>query len=84
MTNKVEKQNNKRRLEGVVVSNKMTGAVVVKVSRKIVHPKYGKIINKSKKYYAKTDNALLVGDNVVIEESRPLSKLIRWIVIEKK
>jgi len=81
-----EKENlsRKKRLEGVVVSNKMTNAVVVNVSRKIAHPKYGKIISKTKKYYARTEGEILVGDAVVIEESRPLSKLIRWKVVEVK
>jgi small subunit ribosomal protein S17 len=82
--NKSSEKSNKKRLEGVVVSNKMTGAIVVKVNRQAAHPKYGKIIRSSKRFYAKTENKYEVGDSVVIEESRPLSKLIRWIVIEKK
>lgn len=81
---RTEKKNKKKRFVGVVVSAKMTKAVVVKVTRRIPHPKYGKIINKSKKFYARTNEKLEEGDTVVIEESRPLSKLIRWVVIEKK
>ena len=74
----------KRRVEGIVVSNKMTNAVVVRVERKVTHPKYGKIIKKAKKFYARTDEKINEGTTVVIEESRPLSKLIRWVVVEKK
>jgi small subunit ribosomal protein S17 len=85
MKNTVEQKiNRKKTLEGVVVSNKMTNAVTVKVSRRIPHPKYQKIITHTKKYHARTDKAFNIGDNVVIEESRPLSKTIRWIVIETK
>ncbi len=84
----MEKKNNekskKRRLEGTVVSNKMQNAIVVSVSRKIPHPKYGKIISARKRYYARAENKFEIGDIVVIEESRPLSKTIKWIVIEKK
>jgi small subunit ribosomal protein S17 len=74
----------KKTFEGIVVSNKMTNAVVVKVSHKTAHPKYKKIINHSKRFYARAEQELNVGDVVVIEETRPLSKLIRWRVIEKK
>jgi len=79
-----KKVNRKKRLEGVVTSNKMTNAVTVKVSRRIPHPKYAKIITQVKKYHAHTDKAIEVGASVVIEESRPISKTIRWIVIESK
>ena len=79
-----EEKSNKRRLEGTVVSNKMQDTVVVNVGRKMPHPKYGKIISKRKRYYARTTEKHEIGETVVIEESRPLSKTIRWIVIEKK
>jgi len=84
-TKKTEKaKSNKRRLEGIVVSNKMTNAVVVKVTRKTPHRKYRKIVTKAKKFYARTNEKLTVGEEVVIEESRPLSKLIRWVVVNQK
>lgn len=76
--------NTKKRFEGTVVSNKMEKAVVVKVITRSPHPKYGKIISRSKKFYARTEAEVHIGDTVVIEETRPLSKLIRWRVIEKK
>lgn len=79
-----KKENRKKRFEGKVVSNKMTNAVVVRVESSAVHPKYGKIVKKAKKFYARSTEKHEEGDTVVIEESRPLSKLIRWVVVEKK
>jgi len=68
---------------GVVISNKMEKTVTVKVTRKMRHEKYGKVIERSKKYYAQDDsNALELGQKVRIMETRPLSKLKRWRVVE--
>ena len=68
---------------GVVMSNKMDKTVTVKVSHKLRHPKYEKVIERSKKYYAHDEtNALVVGQKVRIMETRPLSKLKRWRVVE--
>jgi small subunit ribosomal protein S17 len=68
---------------GVVISNKMDKTVTVKVTRKMRHEKYGKVIERSKKYYAHDDsNALQLGQKVRIMETRPLSKLKRWRVVE--
>jgi small subunit ribosomal protein S17 len=65
----------KKVLSGVVVSDKMDKTVVVKVSRFVKHPVYGKFLNKSKKYKAHDpENAYKVGDKVDIEETRPISK----------
>jgi small subunit ribosomal protein S17 len=68
---------------GTVISNKMDKTVTVKVTRKMRHPKYSKVIERSKKYYAHDEtNALSVGQKVRIMETRPLSKLKRWRVVE--
>ncbi len=68
---------------GVIISNKMAKTVTVQVSRKMRHPKYGKVIERSKKLYAHDEtNALEVGQKVRIVETRPLSKLKRWRVVE--
>jgi small subunit ribosomal protein S17 len=68
---------------GIVVSNKMDKTVTVEVTRKIRHPKYQKVFERSKKYYAHDEsNALEVGQKVRIVETRPLSKLKRWRVVE--
>jgi small subunit ribosomal protein S17 len=74
----------KRILIGTVVSDKTDKTVVVKVERKVKHPLYGKIIRRSKKYHAHDeDNAVKTGEIVRIEETRPLSKLKSWKVVER-
>jgi len=73
----------KRMLLGVVVSDKATKTVSVKVERKIKHPLYNKIIRRSKKYAAHDEMGCKIGDTVRIEESRPMSKTKRWIVSER-
>lgn len=68
---------------GVVISNSMTKTVTVQVSRKMRHPKYGKVFERSKKYYAHDDtDAIEIGQKVRIMETRPMSKLKRWRVVE--
>jgi small subunit ribosomal protein S17 len=68
---------------GVVVSNKMTKTVVVKVERRVADPKYGKIVARAEKYKAHDEaQACKIGDRVRIVETRPLSKDKRWRVAE--
>lgn len=68
---------------GVVISNKMDKTVAVRVTKKMRHPKYGKVVELSKKLYAHDEtDALELGQTVRIMETRPLSKLKRWRVIE--
>lgn len=65
----------KKTLKGIVVSDKMDKTIVVKVSRYVKHPKYQKYYTISKKYKAHDEeNKYKIGDNVEIEETRPLSK----------
>ncbi len=77
----------KRSLEGTVVSDKMEKTVVVLVERQFGHSKYKKQIKRSAKYKAHdAGNTAAVGDRVVIQECRPLSKDKRWIlkdIVEK-
>ena len=74
----------KRILQGEVVSNKSDKTIVVKVQRKFRHPFYRKIISRSKKYHAHDEkNKFKEGDKVRIIESKPISKLKTWQVIEK-
>ena len=83
MENTVREQNRRKIRRGVVVSNKMQKTVVVKVDRTTRHPRYEKVVTRSKKYYAHDEsNSLQVGDKVTIMETRPLSKLKRWRVVE--
>ena len=74
----------KRKLEGEVVSNKMEKTVVVSVVSVKAHSKYKKQYKVSKKYKAHDEkNEYKVGDFVVIEECRPLSKDKKWRVVKK-
>lgn len=72
-----------RTLSGRVTSDKMDKTVTVLVERRIKHPLYGKFITRSKKYHAHDDNnQFSVGDMVLIEECRPLSKTKSWKAIK--
>ena len=72
----------KRVLTGIVVSDKADKTVVVRVERRVMHPVYKKFIMRSKKYAAHDEaNTFKTGDLVHIEESRPLSKTKRWVVL---
>ena len=74
----------KRQLTGTVISNKMQKTVVVRVERIKEHPKYKRRYRVYKKYKAHTDvGEYGIGDKVIIEETRPLSKEKRWRVIKK-
>jgi small subunit ribosomal protein S17 len=71
----------RKRLVGVVVSDKMEKTVVVEVARTTRHPLYGKVLTEKKKYMAHDeDNACKLGDQVEIIEWRPISKRKRWAV----
>ena len=75
----------KRVMQGVVVSDKNPKTVVVKVERRYTHPLLKKTVRRSKKFHAHDEaDAHKVGDIVWIEESRPISKNKRWVVIERK
>lgn len=75
----------KRRFKGIVVSDKMDKTVVVKIDRIKVHPVYKKRYKVSKKYKVHDQkNEAKVGDQVIFEECRPLSKDKRWRLIEIK
>jgi small subunit ribosomal protein S17 len=69
--------------EGYVVSDKMDKTVVVEVEDHVTHPKYGKVLRRTKKYKAHdATNACGVGDRVLLMETRPLSATKRWRVAE--
>lgn len=73
----------RRRLEGTVVSTSMAKTIVVKIDRRIAHAKYGKYFTLSKKFKTHDEHGKAkLGDVVVIEETRPLSKDKRWRYIE--
>ncbi|HSW72022.1 MAG TPA: 30S ribosomal protein S17 [Chlamydiales bacterium] len=68
--------------EGVVLSNKMKNTVTVRVDTNFHHPKYSKLVKRWTKCYAHTEENIPEGSVVKIMETRPLSKLKRWRVIE--
>ncbi|MAX13434.1 MAG: 30S ribosomal protein S17 [Candidatus Marinimicrobia bacterium] len=73
----------RKQLKGIVIESKMDKTAVVEISRRIPHPVYKKYIIKSKKYYAHDpNNTSKAGDEVVIVESRPRSKMKKWFLKE--
>lgn len=80
-----EKQSGRRRLVGRVVSDKMDKTITVQVERRVLHPRYRKYVTQMKTYKAHDEsNVCHVDDVVVIEESRPMSRTKRWVLIEKR
>ena len=78
----MDNRNLRKERIGVVTSNKMQKSVVVSEVGKVKHPKYGKFVLKTKKYHVHDEkNEFTVGDSVSIIESKPISKLKKWIVI---
>lgn len=76
-------EKNNRSLSGRVSSNKTNKTVTVLVESRIKHPLYGKYITRSKKYHAHDEsNQYVIGDTVVIEECRPISKTKSWMVTQ--
>jgi small subunit ribosomal protein S17 len=74
---------NRKERVGEVVSNKMAKTIVVRVERRFPHQKYKKIVTAYKKFYAHDEKAeAKIGDTVRIQETRPLSKLKRWQLVE--
>jgi small subunit ribosomal protein S17 len=68
---------------GIVTSNKMDKSITVMIEKKVKHPKYGKFLKQSKKFHAHDEkNECGIGDTVKIMETRPLSKLKRWRLVE--
>ncbi|VBB44658.1 30S ribosomal subunit protein S17 [uncultured Paludibacter sp.] len=79
----METRNLRKVRTGVVFSNKMDKTITVAVKWKEKHPIYGKFVNKTKKYHAHDEkNECNIGDTVSIMETRPLSKLKRWRLVE--
>lgn len=82
MTQAVANRRSRRVKRGQVISNKMQKTLVVRVSSVQPHPRYGKIVKRSKKLYVHCDlENVQVGDDVTVMETRPLSKTKRWRVV---
>ena len=76
-------RNDRKRLQGYVVSDKMDKTVVVEVEDRVKHALYGKVIRRTSKVKAHDEaNAAGVGDRVLIMETRPLSATKRWRLVE--
>jgi len=77
------KRNLRKVRSGVVTSNKMDKTITVAIERKVMHPKYGKFVKKTTKLHAHDEkNECTIGDTVKIMETRPISKLKRWRLVE--
>lgn len=82
-TTTVEKSTGRKMIIGQVTSTKMAKTIVVEATRQKAHPLYRRVVKRSKKFYAHDEKGLAnVGDFVKIEETRPLSRLKRWRLIE--
>ena len=78
-----EERNDRKVREGIVVSSSMEKTIVVAIIEKVRHPKYAKFIQRTKKLYAHDETGdAKVGDRVRVMETRPLSKLKRWRLVD--
>ena len=78
-----EPRRSRKTREGLVVSDKMQATVVVAVTERVRHARYGKTVQRTRKLYAHdSENDAKIGDRVRVIETRPLSKLKRWRVTE--
>lgn len=79
----METRNLRKQRTGIVVSDKMDKTIVVAVSQRVKHPLYKKIVSKTKKFKAHDElNECGIGDKVIIEETRPISKDKCWRLVE--
>lgn len=79
----METRNNRKTRTGKVISSKMAKSIIVAIERKVAHPLYKKYFKRTTKFYAHDEkNEAGVGDTVKIMETRPLSKLKRWRLVE--
>jgi small subunit ribosomal protein S17 len=82
-SNETSRVNPRKVREGIVVSDKMNSTLVVAVNERVPHPRYGKIVQRTKKLYVHDEkNEAKIGDKVRVQETRPLSKLKRWRLTE--
>jgi small subunit ribosomal protein S17 len=78
-----DRANRRKVREGLVVANGMNKTAVVAVIERVRHPRYAKTVQRTKRLYAHDEgNDLRVGDRVRVQETRPMSKMKRWRVVE--
>ena len=81
--NKTEARGHRKERLGEVISAKMAKTIVVRVQRRFPHPKFRKVVTAYTKFYAHDEKSeAKAGDRVLIQETRPLSKLKRWRLVE--
>jgi small subunit ribosomal protein S17 len=82
-TTESKRPNRRKVREGVVASDAMNKTVVVAVVERVRHPRYAKTVQRTKRLYAHDENNdVKVGDRVRLQETRPMSKLKRWRIVE--
>ena len=82
-TPETEERSQRKVREGVVVSDKMEATIVVAIVERVRHPRYGKTVQRTKKLYVHDEKSeAKIGDRVRVCETRPLSKLKRWRLVE--
>ena len=82
-SNETNRVNPRKVREGIVVSDKMNSTLVVAVNERVSHPRYGKTVQRTTRLYAHDEaNDAKLGDRVRVMETRPLSKLKRWRVVD--
>lgn len=83
MSNQALERPHRKERVGEVISNKMAKTIIVRVERRFAHPEFKKVITGYRKFYAHDEKGeAKVGDQVRIQETRPLSKLKRWRLVE--
>ena len=83
MTTQTSRNNFRKKRIGIVLSDKMQKTIVVQIRRKALHPTYGKVVEHAVKFKAHDEkNEAKVGDRVLIQETRPLSKDKNWRLVE--
>jgi small subunit ribosomal protein S17 len=83
VTESTERDNRRKVREGLVVSDAMEATVIVAVIERVRHPRYGKTVQRTKRLYVHDGaNEAKVGDRIRVIETRPLSKLKRWRLVE--
>jgi small subunit ribosomal protein S17 len=83
VTESTERDNRRKVREGLVVSDAMEATVIVAVVERVRHPRYGKTVQRTKRLYVHDGaNEAKVGDRIRVIETRPLSKLKRWRLVE--
>ncbi|MBX3746431.1 MAG: 30S ribosomal protein S17 [Verrucomicrobiae bacterium] len=83
MTESIQPRRLHKERVGEVISDKMAKTIVVRVERRVAHPRFKKIVTRYTKHYAHDEKEIAsAGDTVRIRESRPLSRLKRWTLVE--